>query len=77
VQYRRCFVESFGWYDTPEEIFITMEYLPYGDLQQYLASQNALIPESEVKVIVLQILEGLQHMHDLSVTHRDIKPGVH
>jgi serine/threonine protein kinase len=54
-----------------------MEYLPYGDLQQYLASQNALIPESEVKVIVLQILEGLQHMHDLSVTHRDIKPGVH
>jgi serine/threonine protein kinase len=77
VQYRRCFVESFGWYDTPKEIFIAMEYLPHGDLQQYLASQDAQIPESEVKAIVPQLLEGLQYMHDLSITHRDIKPKVH
>jgi serine/threonine protein kinase len=76
VQYRRCFVESFGWFDTAEEIFITMEYLRLGDLQHHLESQQAGIPESETKVIVTQILEGLQYMHDLGFTHRDIKPGV-
>ncbi|KAF7557013.1 hypothetical protein G7Z17_g1021 [Cylindrodendrum hubeiense] len=35
--YRDCFVRSFGWYDSPESIFITMEYLSLGDLEEHIA----------------------------------------
>ena len=50
-----------------------MEYLPNGDLHQYLSSP---LPEKESQQIVLQILEGLQFMHDVGFAHRDLKPAV-
>ncbi|MCJ1424382.1 hypothetical protein MMC29_002270 [Sticta canariensis] len=49
-----------------------MEYLPNGDLHQYLSSP---LPEKESQQIVLQILEGLQFMHDFGFAHRDLKPA--
>lgn len=50
-----------------------MEYLPNGDLQNYLHSP---LSEKEARHIVLQVLEGLQFMHDNGFTHRDLKPAV-
>ena len=73
VQYERCFVKSFGWYDNDENIFLTMEYMPHGDLQKYIGSP---FPEKETQCIVVQILEGLQFMHDHGFAHRDLKPDV-
>lgn len=73
IQYEQSFVKSFGWYDNSDDIFITMEYLPYGDLQKYLGSP---LPESESQHIVHQILEGLYFMHDHDFAHRDLKPNV-
>lgn len=54
-------------------MFITMEYLPDGDLHKYL---NSPLPEDEGQHIVFQILEGLDFMHDNGFTHRDLKPAV-
>ncbi|KAL8669334.1 MAG: hypothetical protein Q9168_006070 [Polycauliona sp. 1 TL-2023] len=68
-----CFVESFGWFDGPDDIFISMEYLKHGDLHGYLGSP---LPEDQSRNIVLQLLEGLQFMHDFDFTHRDLKPAV-
>jgi serine/threonine protein kinase len=68
-----CFVKSFGWYDTDESVFITMEYFPLGDLQNYLSSP---LPETDVQQITSQILEGLLFMHDNAFAHRDLKPTV-
>ena len=73
AQYERCFVKSFGWYEDEHSIFITMEYLPAGDLHQYLKTP---LPEEEGKHIVSQILEGLEFMHSNNFTHRDLKPAV-
>ncbi|KAL8746946.1 MAG: hypothetical protein Q9190_001108 [Brigantiaea leucoxantha] len=72
TNYEQCFVKSFGWYENNDDIFITMEYLPHGDLQKYLGSP---LPENEGQQIVSQILEGLCFMHDKGFTHRDLKPN--
>ena len=66
-------MKSFGWYDSDDSIFITMEYLPCGDLHQYLRSA---LPEHEGQQIVSQLLEGLDSMHESGFVHRDLKPAV-
>jgi serine/threonine protein kinase len=50
-----------------------MEYLPLGDISTCYEDP---LPETEVKVVGLQLLEGLEKMHKLGITHRDIKPQV-
>jgi serine/threonine protein kinase len=74
-KYERCFVKSYGWYKTSEMLFITMEYLEFGDLEDYL-SKAPQLPEPEAKEITFQILEGLHFMHKNEFAHRDLKPAV-
>jgi serine/threonine protein kinase len=50
-----------------------MEYFPYGDLNAFIEKG---IPENEVKLITIQLLEGLAIMHENLFTHRDLKPAV-
>ncbi|KAK3317702.1 calcium/calmodulin-dependent protein kinase type 1B, partial [Cercophora scortea] len=71
-KYRDCFVQSFGWYETDSAIYITMEYLPLGDLAGYM---HRPIPEVQTRDITKQLLEGLQFMHDSHFAHRDLKPA--
>ncbi|KAF7558250.1 hypothetical protein G7Z17_g92 [Cylindrodendrum hubeiense] len=67
-----CFVRSLGWFENETTMFITMEYLKYGDLQQYLTKP---FPEPEARQIALQVVEALHLMHDSGFAHRDLKPG--
>ncbi|KAJ5952990.1 uncharacterized protein N7479_011403 [Penicillium vulpinum] len=76
MEYERCFVKSFGWYQNKASLFIAMEYLELGDLQDYLNDKNQPLPESEARDIMSQILEGLDLMHDNGFTHRDLKPNI-
>ncbi|KAK7223171.1 hypothetical protein V2G26_011174 [Clonostachys chloroleuca] len=62
-KYVHCFVQSFGWYESEEAIFIAMEYLEHGDLQSHL---DRPFPEDEVRDIVFQLLEGLSFMHEMA-----------
>ncbi|KAL8993905.1 MAG: hypothetical protein Q9169_005996 [Polycauliona sp. 2 TL-2023] len=71
--YKECFVESFGWYEIRDDIFISMEYLHNGNLHGYLGSP---LPEDQGQNIVLQLLEGIQYMHDFKFAHRDLKPAI-
>ena len=75
MKYERCFVKSFGWYESPEYLFIAMEYLELGDLRIYLDGKPPL-PEHEAREITYQILDGLCLMHDNEFAHRDLKPNV-
>ncbi|KAJ5394929.1 uncharacterized protein N7487_009232 [Penicillium crustosum] len=74
-QYERCFVKSLGWYQTEAKLFIAMEYLELGDLQDYLHGQKQPLPEFEAQCIMSQILEGLDLMHENGYAHRDLKPN--
>ncbi|KAH6867378.1 kinase-like domain-containing protein, partial [Thelonectria olida] len=71
-RYQDCFVQSFGWYDAQDSIFITMEYLPLGDLELYIRNP---LPEAETREISRQILQGLVFMHQSHFAHRDMKPS--
>lgn len=54
---------------------MALEYHSLGDLQSYIKARPCL-PESEVKDISVQVLEGLKFMHDGGFAHRDLKPAV-
>ncbi|KAJ6440644.1 C2HC5 finger protein [Purpureocillium lavendulum] len=72
--YWHCFVRSHGWFELDDSVFITMEYLEHGDLEQHLKSP---LPEIEARQITVQVLEGLTFMHQNGFIHRDLKPGIH
>lgn len=70
----QLFVQSSGWINTPDKVFVTLEYLPMGDLCQYLARNKGPVPEKQVSVIAKQLLQALAILHRLGFVHRDIKP---
>ncbi|KAK3373757.1 kinase-like domain-containing protein [Lasiosphaeria ovina] len=71
-RYRDSFIESFGWFDNEDDVCITMEYCPLGDLAKCVARP---LPESEASLVTVQILEGVKYMHENNFTHRDLKPS--
>jgi len=66
-------VKFLGWFETPETLYIAMEYLPEGDLTKHLSSP---LPQETVQTISKQVLEGLKVMHQGGMAHRDLKPAV-
>ncbi|KAK4107344.1 kinase-like protein [Canariomyces notabilis] len=74
TQYAPYFVGIFGWFENDESIFIAMEYLPAGDLEQYRLDSGRF-SESDTSCIVRQLVHGVRHMHENGFTHRDLKPG--
>lgn len=74
LQYNAYFVQSYGWYESSDAIFIAMEFFEHGDLQQYL-NKVSRMPEEEVQLVAYQILEGLKVMHETGFAHRDLKPA--
>ncbi|KAI0903111.1 kinase-like domain-containing protein [Ustulina deusta] len=73
-KYVPWFVQSFGWYNDSDCLWIAMEYCPLGDLQRYLIKHTRL-PESDTREIISQVVKGLQFMHEEGFAHRDLKPG--
>lgn len=51
-----------------------MELIPHGDLDQYIAGQAK--PEPVARQVTAQVLAGLEVMHNIGLTHRDLKPQV-
>lgn len=50
-----------------------MDYVPNGDLGEWMAKQQRL-DEFSVKTMTTQLLSALKYLHSMGVTHRDIKP---
>lgn len=59
--------------DIGNHLYIIMEYVPYGNLSEWLTRNNTL-PEPAVKRMACQIFSSLAYLHSKRITHRDIKP---
>lgn len=77
------FVDFIGWFQNDDAMFLAMEYMPLGDLEQNVQEiENSPthtgppLSEEEVQEISRQILEGLKIMHAEGFAHRDLKPQV-
>jgi calcium/calmodulin-dependent protein kinase I len=77
-KYRQAavFVEFLGWFEDSVSVYLAMEYMPLGDLEQHATPSSGPLVEPEIRAISSQILEGLKIMHLESFVHRDLKPKV-
>jgi serine/threonine protein kinase len=62
----------YGCFQDEENLYLVLEALPEGSLQQ--VKKKRKLPEREAAGIVRQVSEGLKYMHEEYVIHRDLKP---
>jgi serine/threonine protein kinase len=67
-------VRIFDFNDATLPYWYEMEYTPYGDLKQLIATIRGDI--GEIKRLFVGICEGLKHLHEnpVPIIHRDLKP---
>jgi serine/threonine protein kinase len=70
------FVEFLGWFEDHDSVYLAMEYVPNGDLEDNIPPKGEPINELEIREIASQILKGLEFMHQEGFVHRDLKPKV-
>ena len=66
-------VQYYGCGRDVNQIAIFMEYLPGGSMAQYVKQSGGFLEEPEVQRFAVQILSGLDYLHQQSLVHRDIK----
>jgi serine/threonine protein kinase/Flp pilus assembly protein TadD len=57
-----------------ENYYITMEYVPGGDLKKFIRRAKQLATSTAIS-IAKQICDGLEEAHGLGIVHRDLKPN--
>ena len=65
-------------YVTDKHYFLVMDFVPHGDLMDYLLNTQSQeepgIPEDMSREIVRQVLDAVSYVHGMGVSHRDLKP---
>jgi len=61
-------------FENSEYIFIIMELLTGGDLEEFFHKIKFKINENKAASIMFQLASGIKYLHDYGVLHRDLKP---
>lgn len=69
-----CLVKLYESIDTPQYVYLVMEYVQGESLHAHLKAQpNRRFTEEKAKRIIKQLLTTLKYLQERNVTHRDIK----
>lgn len=66
-------VATYDVFDTRDNLFIVMEYMPGGMLYDILANEGSFT-EKNAASVMRDLLYAVQCLHDNDIVHRDIKP---
>jgi len=58
---------------TPGDIYMVMEYVPGGELFDFIVS-NGRLNENRARAMFQQLISGVEYCHQHMVVHRDLKP---
>ena len=51
-----------------------MEYMPRGDIYYYLERKECVFTEEIIKMVVSEIIMGLEILHNEGIVYRELKP---
>lgn len=71
---QRNIVKLIDNFEDYENIYIILEYLSGGNLNNFLSLQETILPEHKIKEIIYQIGLGIKYLHHFGILHRDLKP---
>ncbi|MCW5964401.1 MAG: serine/threonine protein kinase [Bryobacterales bacterium] len=66
--------QLYSFFKDGNEYFMVMEYVPGRTLEQAI-QHGGPMPWRQALEVAAQVLEGIQHAHQLGILHRDIKPA--
>lgn len=68
-------VPVYAWIRQGKTDFLAMAYIPGGSLADRMRLAGQPLPWVEAARYIAEVAEGVVHLHERGVVHRDIKPG--
>lgn len=68
-------VDAYDYFEVGGNYYLVMEYLRGKTIKELIKEHPDGMPWDEVAEYMIDILSGLQHIHNQGIVHRDIKPA--
>ena len=67
-------IKCYDVFETKKFLFIVYEYMPMGNLNDFLFNTTILLSSKQIGSILIDVLKGLEFLNKFYIIHRDIKP---